>query len=251
MFRRVLMTSLVVAALAPGAASAATVQLFPFKGMGRADSPAATGQLSVRSPTPQLTVSTLTLRGLTPGRAYVAHYHALGKAATEPCSSQGPITLGFPAFKANARGQATVILRADPSRIAGALGAYVNVHTASDLTVVPLCAALLKSAAVQATPGAAPAPTAATPVAAAPVTVKVGDNVFQPTSLTVPAGTTVTWIHSGQITHNVLSLQLADLKSPDLRPGDKYSYTFKTPGTYTYYCSYHDGMSATITVTNR
>ncbi|THF68352.1 hypothetical protein E7T06_16975 [Deinococcus sp. Arct2-2] len=238
MFRRVLISPLILSSFMLTPASAATLQLFPFKALGTAGG--VSGQLSVRTLSPTQSVSTLTLRGLTPGRAYAAHYHALGKASAEPCASQGPITLGFPAFKANARGQATILLRADPARIAGTLGAYVNVHTASDLTVVPLCAALVKTGAAR-----------GTPVAADSVTVKVGDNLFQPASLSVPAGTMVTWIHTGQITHNVLSLTVADLKSPDLRPGDRYSYTFKTPGTYTYYCSYHDGMSATITVTNR
>lgn len=229
------------AALLTSAHAATTpVQTYPF----RATSPAAsgaTGQLSVREAAPQQSVSVLTLRGLTPNRAYVAHYHALGPASGDTCASQGPITLGFPAFRADARGQATVTLRADPARLRGNLGAYVNVHTASDLTDVPLCAAVLK---------VTPAPSKA--AATAPrATVKVGDNTFQPTRLSVVAGTTVTWVHTGQVTHNVLSLEVADLRSPDLRPGDQYSYTFKTPGTYTYYCSYHDGMSATITVTSR
>ena len=61
----------------------------------------------------------------------------------------------------------------------------------------------------------------------------------------------MTCVDTGQVTHNIVSLQVADLRSPDLRPGDHYRYTFTTPGTYTYYCSYHDGMSATITATNR
>lgn len=183
----------------------------------------------------------LTLRGLTPNRAYVAHYHALGPAGGDACASQGPVTLGFPAYKADAWGQATVTLRADPARLRGHLGAYVNVHTAADLTDIPLCAEVLKVAT-------APSKAEAT---APQVTVQIGDNAFQPARISVMAGTTVTWVHTGQVTHNVLSLQVADLRSPDLRPGDRYSHTFKTPGTYTYYCSYHDGMSATITVTSR
>ena len=92
---------------------------------------------------------------------------------------------------------------------------------------------------------------ASTASPATAITVNIADNRFQPATLSVKAGTTVTWVHTGQVTHNVLSVQVADLRSPDLRPGDRYSYTFKTPGTYTYYCSYHEGMSAAITVTNR
>ncbi|WP_309573080.1 plastocyanin/azurin family copper-binding protein [Deinococcus sp.] len=231
-------------ALLSAGAQAQSVQVFPFAVMpqaaGASGQTAPSGQLSVRAISAAQSLSVLTLRGLKPDTAYVAHYHALGPGGGEPCASNGPVTLGFPAFKTDARGQATVSLRADPARLRGTLGAYVNVHAASDLTSVPLCAAVLKSAAT--TSKTTPAPG---------VTVKIGDNTFMPGTLTIPAGTTITWLHTGKITHNVLSLTLTDLKSPDLRPGDTYSHTFKTPGTYTYYCSYHDGMSATITVTNR
>lgn len=236
-----LFASLLIAAtlLTPAQAETARIQTFSLKAPGTASS-AASGQLSIRSISPQVSLSVLTLRGLTPNTAYVAHYHALGPASSEPCASQGPITLGFPSFKTNAQGQATVTLRANPARIQGTLGAYVNVHTASDLKVVPLCAALIGAAA----PASASRATTTR-------TVSIVDNKFQPATLSVVAGTTVTWVHNGQITHNVLSLDLADLHSPDLRSGDKYSYTFKVPGTYTYYCAYHEGMSATITVTSR
>ena len=225
-----------------GAATAPTMS-FPFKdvlGSG------ASGQLTVRTLSPQSAASVLSLRGLTPSTAYVAHYHALGPASSDPCASNGPITLGFPAFRTNAQGQATVLLRADPARIGGTLGAYVNVHTAANLAVVPLCASVLRAggtAVVQNTPPAAQA--------ALQQTVKIGDNFFMPASLSVAVGTTVTWLHTGKVTHNVLSVNLPGIRSADLQPGERYSYTFKTPGTFTYYCSYHEGMSATITVTNR
>lgn len=72
-----------------------------------------------------------------------------------------------------------------------------------------------------------------------------------PTALSVAVGTTVTSIHTGKVTHNVLSVDLPGIRSADLHPGKSYSYTFKAPGTFTYYCSHHESMSATITVTNR
>ena len=234
------------ALLLSSAGAAATPTLtFPFKA---AITPAsgASGQLTVRTLSPTSSISVLTLRGLTPSTPYVAHYHALGPASSDPCASNGPITLGFPPFRSNAQGQATVLLRADPARISGTLGAYVNVHTAANLAVVPLCAAVLKAAGT--VPAQPPQPAAQT---ALQQTVKIGDNFFMPASLSVVAGTTVTWTHTGKVTHNVLSLDLPGIRSADLHPGESYSYTFKTPGTFTYYCSYHEGMSATITVTNR
>ena len=233
-----------VAALCGGAGAATMPTMsFPFRDVL---SGGASGQLTVRTLGPKSSVSVLTLRGLTPNTAYVAHYHALGPASSDPCMSNGPITLGFPAFRTNAQGQATVLLRADPARINGMLGAYVNVHTAANLAVVPLCASVLKAGGTPAVQNAQPAAQAAPQQ-----TVKIGDSFFMPASLSVAVGTTVTWTHTGKITHNVLSVDLPGIHSADLQPGEKYSYTFKTPGTFTYYCSYHEGMSATITVTNR
>lgn len=85
--------------------------------------------------------TTLSLSGLTPDKAYIAHYHAFGPASsTDPCASNGPVTLGFPNFTADASGNASVTVTGDMAKIAGDQGAYINVHYASDPSVVPLCA---------------------------------------------------------------------------------------------------------------
>ena len=248
---------LVSVLLSGSAGAAATPTLtFPFKAVGTPGAGGASGQLTVRTLSPTSSISVLTLRGLTPGTPYVAHYHALGAASSDPCASGGPVTLGFPAFRTNAQGQATVLLRADPARISGSQGAYVNVHTAANLEVVPLCTAVLKASGSPAGQNAQP-PIAQSPNVQSPAqsafqqTVKIGDNFFMPASLSVVAGTTVTWVHTGKVAHNVLSLDLPGISSAVLQPGDRYSYTFKTTGTFTYYCSFHEGMSATITVTSR
>jgi len=69
---------------------------------------------------------------------------------------------------------------------------------------------------------------------------------FHPGTLTVSAGTTVTWTDKDPFTHhNVIGDGWA---SPNLSMGDKYSYTFTTPGTYTYKCSHHTWMKGTIIV---
>lgn len=225
---------------------AAPLQVFPFRHSAAGVDPAASGRLTVRQVDARTSESVLTLTGLTPQAAYAAHYHALGATnRLDPCDSDGPVTAGFPSFKASAQGRATVVLRADPARIAGQAGAYVNVHTAGDLAVVPLCAAVLRT--TTANPFQKPSPDAA------PATVKVSirDNLFSPSSLSVKAGTTVTWTLDGQVGHNVLSVDLPDLHSATLNHGDTFSYTFARAGTFTFYCSFHEGMSATIVVTNR
>ena len=37
--------------------------------------------------------------------------------------------------------------------------------------------------------------------------------------------------------------------SPTLQKGDSFTYTFTTPGTYTYYCAVHPTMTASVVVT--
>ena len=71
---------------------------------------------------------------------------------------------------------------------------------------------------------------------------------FQPTALTVAAGTTVVWTNLDPVQHTVTDInQLWDSGLFD--PAASYSMTFSTPGTYTYYCIPHPTMIGTIEVT--
>ena len=69
--------------------------------------------------------TTLTLSGLTPSKAYIAHYHAFGPdSSTDPCASNGPVTLGFPGFTADGSGNASVTVTGEMAKIAGDQGAH-------------------------------------------------------------------------------------------------------------------------------
>ncbi len=83
------------------------------------------------------------------------------------------------------------------------------------------------------------------PAAAAQVEIK--DYAFRPATLTVPAGTTVTWTSHDDDPHTVTSSEKV-FASPGLDADETFSYTFSTPGTYTYYCTLHPHMTATIIV---
>lgn len=79
---------------------------------------------------------------------------------------------------------------------------------------------------------------------------------FNPTSLTVSAGTTVTWNNGATTTHSVTSATgSADVYSQDVTVGGTFQHTFTTKGTYPYYCRFHGangtpptGMAGSITV---
>ncbi len=78
--------------------------------------------------------------------------------------------------------------------------------------------------------------------------VIVSDMSFAPEVLTVPAGSTVTWIFDdGGLAHDVVFDDL-DVAS-ELLTEDTFSHTFEEPGTYTYQCSPHPSMTGAIEVT--
>lgn len=72
--------------------------------------------------------------------------------------------------------------------------------------------------------------------------------MFQPTALTVPVGTTVTWTNYDPVAHTVTDVdQLWD--SGLFETPGTFAKTFTEPGTYTYYCIPHPTMIGTIEVT--
>jgi plastocyanin len=77
--------------------------------------------------------------------------------------------------------------------------------------------------------------------------VKIDNFSFSPPTVTVPAGTTVTWTNSDDIPHTVVSDDRV-FKSKALDTDDKFSYTFTKAGTYPYFCSLHPKMTAKIVV---
>jgi plastocyanin len=79
------------------------------------------------------------------------------------------------------------------------------------------------------------------------MTVSIQDFSFSPDQMTVAPGTTVTWVNDGQQPHTSTADD-GTWDSGTLQPGDDYSFTFDEPGTYTYHCSIHPDMTATITV---
>jgi amicyanin len=79
------------------------------------------------------------------------------------------------------------------------------------------------------------------------VEVKIDNFSFGPATLTVAAGTTVTWTNRDDIPHTVVSDDKA-FKSRVLDTDEKFSYTFTKPGTYGYFCSIHPKMTGKVVV---
>jgi amicyanin len=84
--------------------------------------------------------------------------------------------------------------------------------------------------------------------AAAQSTIEIKDFQFNPPTLTVKSGQTITWINRDEEPHTVVSVEKKFKKSPPLDTDQTFTITVGTPGTYTYFCSVHPKMTGTIVV---
>lgn len=80
------------------------------------------------------------------------------------------------------------------------------------------------------------------------IEVKIDNFSFGPKTLTVAAGTTVTWTNRDDVPHTVVSDDTTTFKSKALDTDEKFSYTFSKPGKYSYFCSVHPRMTAEVVV---
>ena len=94
-------------------------------------------------------------------------------------------------------------------------------------------------------------------------TVKIPLLAFDPVTTTVKAGQTVTWVNGNNINHELVegtykvdSTMLRTSETDDkafklevAKTGDTVEHTYAKAGTFTYYCTIHKGMNATVIVT--
>ena len=82
-----------------------------------------------------------------------------------------------------------------------------------------------------------------------PNTVTLGASSFNPSSLTIQSGGTVTWNNTSGVFHNVTFNPAtgAPANIGDHNSGDN-SRTFGTAGTFGYQCTLHGGMTGSVVV---
>ena len=146
-------------------------------------------------------------------------------------------------------------LRSSRSIVVGAIvvGAFVvlgvatlaqNTSGPSQLYSAPSAAPAQQAAPNAPAPAQDAAPSAQTQDAAA---VSIANFAFQPASLQIAAGSSVTWTNADSTAHTVTSDSGA-FDSGQLAPGATFTQMFMTPGTFTYHCQIHPFMTATIVV---
>lgn len=113
------------------------------------------------------------------------------------------------------------------------------------LTVIML-AGMMAVVSCGSSPQPAPQPTETNPVPAA-VEIEIANLAFSPATVTVAAGTTVTWTNKDSVPHTATS-RTPLFDSGKLDGGGKFSYTFNQKGTFEYYCTFHPNMAGKVIV---
>ena len=70
---------------------------------------------------------------------------------------------------------------------------------------------------------------------------------FVPATLTVKAGTKVTWVNRDDVPHTATDTDKR-FNSKALDTDDHFDFTFSEPGTYNYFCALHPKMTGQIIV---
>ena len=82
------------------------------------------------------------------------------------------------------------------------------------------------------------------------IEISIVNYSFSPETVTIKAGTTVTWTNQDSVVHTVTS-DTGVFDSGSLEKGKTFSYTFSTAGIFAYHCAPHQAkMTGTIVVTD-
>jgi len=77
--------------------------------------------------------------------------------------------------------------------------------------------------------------------------VEINNFKYIPSTLSIKKDDTVTWTNKDDISHTATDRNLK-FDSGILKPNETFSYTFKEPGIYNYYCTIHPRVTGKIEV---
>ena len=92
-------------------------------------------------------------------------------------------------------------------------------------------------------------PSAGPDLSSSGVTVAIDNFAFVPAELSIPAGTTVTWVNHDPVGHTVTADDGTSFASSAFTQGAMFQVAAGQPGTYTYFCQIHPFMKAKLIVT--
>jgi plastocyanin len=88
---------------------------------------------------------------------------------------------------------------------------------------------------------------AAASTASTDLEVSIVSRAYQPATLTITAGQTVTWTNHALTPHTVTAVA-GQFDSGRIDPGESFTVTFATPGTFAYTCTIHPSMHGSVVV---
>ena len=78
--------------------------------------------------------------------------------------------------------------------------------------------------------------------------VEMRNSLYQPSTINVRVGSTVTWTNADPYAHTVTSDEAGrPLDSPLIAGAGSWTYTFTSPGTYSFHCTPHSARDASGT----
>ena len=77
--------------------------------------------------------------------------------------------------------------------------------------------------------------------------VAIDNFTFTPSTITIPVGTTVTWVNHDDVPHTVTANDKG-FGSKAMDTDERFSYRFAAPGTYAYFCAVHKHMTGQVIV---
>jgi plastocyanin len=95
--------------------------------------------------------------------------------------------------------------------------------------------------------GPTPAPVGSTTVTIASGASTLTTTAFGQNPLTVPAGTTISWLNNDNTTHTAMA-DGGQWSSGNVAPGSRFNFTLTATGRFTYHCQIHPNMVGTIVV---
>jgi len=128
------------------------------------------------------------------------------------------------------------------------MSAFRFVLLAGVLTMATACGSSNSATPSSPTPTPTSTPTSGGSTVSIPTGAQtLGSAAYVPNPITVAVGTAVTWTNTDGIAHTVTS-NTGVFSSGTLGPGQSFSFTFPSAGTFQYHCSFHAGMVGSVVV---
>lgn len=77
--------------------------------------------------------------------------------------------------------------------------------------------------------------------------IEISDFKFSPSTVESQTNTLITWINKDSTPHNIITSDRL-IESPIIYQGERFTFIFDTPGTYSYSCGIHSAMKGEIII---